>query len=507
MQYRSDNYTKPVLLLIALLSAYRALLAFVMELGNDETYYWLYSQQLQWNYFDHPPGVAIWIRLFTANLLLDDYEGFIRLGSVVGASVSSWFIFKTVALIHSEKAGWYAVILYNASFYASVTAGIYILPDSPQMVVWTFSLWMLAKIIDDDRKYLHWILFGIGAGLSIMCKVHAGFLWIGFGLFILFNKRAWLARPQFYLSVLLTAIIISPIFIWNYQYDFVTWNYHSERVDVDVWKLNWWSFVKQFASQVGFNNPINFVLVIMAALGWKSIPKKHRGILSIFGITGGLLAFSLLVVSFFRDTTLPHWSGPAFVTLIPMAAIYLAEKKRSFFPPVLRSSLAVFLLIYTGWAIVLQYYPGTFSRDTDNLGKGDITADMFGWEDAGHQFSAIREKDISEGLMPEGAPMVTSHWWGAHVEYYFCRPVDMVMIGLGTKKTGHYLWLNASRSRNVNMEQAYCVVPSTDRYRIPYEHYKQIELSRVIDVNRNGRPAHRFFVYRLKGFKGKVPAK
>src|SRR5687768_610545 len=50
----------------------RCFIAFSMELGTDEAYYWLYSQDIKWNYYDHPPMIAIWIRLFTVNLLLQD---------------------------------------------------------------------------------------------------------------------------------------------------------------------------------------------------------------------------------------------------------------------------------------------------------------------------------------------------------------------------------------------------------------------------------------------------
>ncbi|MGZ8544232.1 MAG: hypothetical protein ACXWV0_03005, partial [Flavisolibacter sp.] len=138
---------------------------------------------------------------------------------------------------------------------------------------------------------------------------------------------------------------------------------------------------------------------------------------------------------------------------------------------------------------------------------GDITVDMFGGEDAGNQFGLMYQQDVKQGIRPAGAPMVTSHWWGAHVEYYFCRPLQMVMIGLGTAKTGHYQWLNKTRIQNIQMDQAYCVVPSTDRYRIPHNQYSHVEMAHVIDINRNGRPAHRFYVYRLKGFKGVVPYK
>ncbi|HEY0355469.1 MAG TPA: glycosyltransferase family 39 protein [Flavisolibacter sp.] len=499
------SYKRNLLILLGLLSVYRLLMAFVMELGNDETYYWLYSQKLQWNYFDHPPLVAIWIRIFTFNLALDHIEGFIRLGSVVGGVLSSWMIFKTVSLLHSERAGWYAAVLYNASFYAGVTAGIYILPDSPQMVFWTFSMWMIAKITRNDHQWWPWILFAIGSGLCIMSKVHGAFLWIGLGAWILFFNRCWLKKPQLYLAVLISLVIISPIFIWNYQYDFATWRYHSQRVDVDRFLVNWKSFLKQLASQVGFNNPVNVILVIAALVAWKKKLVSRDRALHIFNLVGVPLAGILLIVSLFRDTALPHWSGPAYISLLPLAAIRLAGLKQKIFPSVLKLALGVFLIIYIGWALAVEYLPGTYSRDTESLGRGDITVDMYGWDDAGKQFSAIYNDDRASGEMPPGAPMVTSHWWGAHVEYYFCRPLDMVMLGLGENKTGHYLWLNKTRKDQVNPNEVYCVVPSADRYRIPYDYYKTIEMVRVIDVNRNGRPAHRFFVYRLKGLQKEIP--
>ena len=499
------NYRRHVIILILLLSAFRGILGFVLELGNDETYYWLYSQYLQWNYFDHPPMVAVWIRIFTLNLLLDDFEGFIRLGSVIGCALSTWFMYKTVALIKNERAGWFAAILYNASFYAGITAGLYILPDSPQMVFWTFGMWTIVKIINDENNWWHWMVFGMAMGLCIMSKVHGVFLWGGFGLWIIFFKLSWFKKPQLYLSICITLVLISPIFIWNLTYDFATWNYHSQRVDVDHFIIRWQSFAKQIASQVGFNNPINTILIVWAIFQWKNF-SRHQA-LRIYNLAGIPLALILLVVSLFRDTPLPHWSGPAYVSLIPLAAVHLSEINKKLYPNVLRWALGIFMLVYTTWAVLVQYLPGTYSKDKESLGRGDITVDMFGWEDAGNQFKAVYENDIKKGLMPANSPMVTSHWWGAHIEYYFCRPLGIPMIGLGTIKTGHYLWLNKKRAEGVDVNRVYCVVPSTDRYRIPIDFYKTIEMAGVINIRRNGKPAHSFFIYRLKGLKKEVPVR
>ncbi len=33
------------------------------ELMDDEAYYWVYSRHLDWGYFDHPPMVALLIKM------------------------------------------------------------------------------------------------------------------------------------------------------------------------------------------------------------------------------------------------------------------------------------------------------------------------------------------------------------------------------------------------------------------------------------------------------------
>lgn len=500
-------YKKKVLLLTGFFLVIKLILAFVLELGNDEAYYWLYSKHWQWNYFDHPPMVAAWIRLFSVNLSLDQYEGFLRLGSVVGSAVSTWFLYKAVASAHSERAGWFTAVLYNASFYSGITAGLYILPDSPQMVFWTFALWMIAKIVKDENSWRNWLLFGLTAGLCIMSKVHGAFLWIGLGGYILFNKTSWLRKPQVYVSLLITLVLISPIVFWNIRYDFVTFRFHSNRIDVNELAIHWKYLIKELGNQIGFNNPINFFLVIAALYAWFSGKLKYQPALDIYIFTGLPLAVLLLFVSLFRNVTLPHWSGPAYVSMLPLAAVWLAGRSQKTFPDVLRWALSVFLVTYLGYSLIVKFYPGTYgSQKNEELGRGDITLDMYGWREASEQFKKLYENDVSRGAMTGNCALVTPHWWGAHVEYYFGRPLGLKMIGLGNPEYLHqYLWTNQWRKNEVDLNKAYCIIPSDDKYYPPADFYNQKELALVIAIKRSGKPAHEFLVYRLKGLIKEVP--
>lgn len=501
------SYRKKFFLLVGFFSLIKLILAFFLELGNDEAYYWLYSQYWQWSYFDHPPMVAVWIRLFTANLALEQYEGFIRLGSVAGSALSSWFLFRAVSLIYSERAGLFAAALYNASFYSAITAGLYILPDSPQMVFWTLALLLIARISKDESNWKLWLWFGIIAGFCIMSKVHGAFLWIGLGGYVLFQKSSWLKRPQLYMALLLTIIIISPIFFWNVRYDFATFRFHSNRVEVNELAIRWKFFFKELASQIGFNNPVNFFLVVSALVAWYRNKLLFQPALAVYIFISIPLIVLLLLVSVFRDVTLPHWSGPAYVTLIPLASVWLASVSRSFFPKILKWSLAIFLVAYLGYSLVIKFYPGTFgSQKEKNFGHGDLTLDMFGWREASQKFDSLYQADVARNTMPANAALVAAHWWGAHVEYYFGRPNRLKMIGLGKPQyLNEYLWTNRWRQQQVDLNNAYCIIPVDDKYYVPSDFYTRKELALKITVERGGKPAHKFLVYRLKGIKKTVP--
>lgn len=507
MDHKQVNYERRVLLLIGFFAIIRLFAAFLIELGNDEAYYWLYSQQLQWNYFDHPPMVALWIRFFTGNLLLEHIPGFLRLGSIVSAAFATWFIYKASETIHSKKAGWLAALLLNASFYFGITVGLYIMPDSPQIFFWTFSLWMIARIMTDEKKWANWLLLGIAAGLCIMSKVHGVFIWTGLGMYVLFLRRKWLFLPQLYVAVLLTLVIASPILWWNMANDFVTYRFHSRRVKIEKLDLNYLSFVKELVHQVFFNNPLNTGLILWVVFrqqGWTS--KKYPA-LTVFQFIGWPLAFILLCVALFRDTTLPHWSGPAFLTLLPVVAVYFADRTvQTAAPKICKWAVGLYIFVLTSWLAIIHFYPGTYgSKSSNNYGQGDISLDLVGWQKTSQFFDSLYRADVKNGVMPSNAALVTTYWWGAHSDYYLARPLGLQMIGLGDYPAiHHYAWLNRERIKKADIDNAYCIMPVDESYRLAIEEYQTIEEAARMEVKRSGQPAHYFIIYRLRGWKGRL---
>jgi 4-amino-4-deoxy-L-arabinose transferase-like glycosyltransferase len=375
------------------------------------------------------------------------------------------------------------------------------------MVFWTLDLLIIAIITKNELRWSNWLLFGLVTGLCIMSKVHGAFLWLGMGAFILFQRSSLLRKPQPYISFLITLVIVSPILLWNLRYDFATFRFHSNRVDVDEFVLHGKYFFKELGSQVGFNNPVNFILVMCGLVAWYRRKTVYQPALAIYNFIGLPLAFLLLFVSLFRNVTLPHWSGPAYVSLMPIAAVWLANANKNSFPKILKWGLAIFLFAYLGYTSIIKFYPGTYgSHNLDDHGHGDVTLDMYGWEKASLKFDSLYKDDVRNKRMPANAAMVTSNWWGAHVEYYFARPSHLKMISLGKpRQINEYLWTNKWRKDEVDLNNAYCIIPSDDKYYVPADFFQIKELALVIDVNRNGMLAHSFAVYRLNGLKKQVP--
>ena len=511
-------YKKSLIWLIVIATCCRCIVASVVELGNDEVYYWTYSQYLQWNYFDHPPMVSLMIRLFTGDLALQSNELFIRMGSIVCSGLATWVIFRLVTDLSSEKAGFVAALLYTTSLYSSVIAGIFCMPDSPQMLWWTLSLWTLARLTQPSQEYrtrwIPWLLLGIFTGLCTMSKIHGVFIWAGLGLYTLFYKREWLKNPWLYLSFFISIAIALPIFFWNYSNHFITYQFHSQRVGVRHFQSD--SFFREIVGEVFYNNPINFILSAIAVTAFF----KHKKLATAppFLKLALLIALPMIGVligmSMFNDT-LPHWSGPAYVTLIPMVSLYLTRPAAKPFgcPVIVKYALGLILFTLVAAVYVIEYFPGTLSnKKTESVaGEGDFTLDMYGWRQAEKKMAQIKATDLATGQISPDVCFISNKWFpAAHIDFYIARPMGMKVIGLGTMfDLHHYVWLNTYALQNKkSFTDAYCIVPSnyTSNVRDLYKNdFSTIDSVTTFPVMRGGEVCRFFSVYRLRGFHGTVP--
>src|SRR5688500_19295307 len=60
---------------------------------SDEAYYWKYSLNLQWGYFDHPPMIALGIK---SGELFGHNTFYTRIGTILFSAGSIFFLYKVI---------------------------------------------------------------------------------------------------------------------------------------------------------------------------------------------------------------------------------------------------------------------------------------------------------------------------------------------------------------------------------------------------------------------------
>ncbi len=503
---------KRILYLILFSGILRMIIAAVLELSNDEVYYFLYALDLQPNYFDHPPGVGILIRIFTGNLLFTQ-ELFVRLGAIVCAGIGTAISYQLGKIIKDEQTGWLAAIFYNTSIYTSVIAGTFIIPDSPQVVFWLASLLVMYTIIlkAESREKIgigEWILFGLLSGLCVLCKVHGIFLWFGFGLYILFYRRSLLGAFGLYLSATVTLLTISPILWWNIQNDFITYKFHSGRVGVEESPIHLDYFIQAVGGQLLYNNPINAVVIIVSLWKLRSV-KFLQPIAARFILLNGLPIILVVTGMSVFNSMLPHWSGPGFMVLGLLGAAWLSEKTQPRFglPAVMRASVYLITGALVLAALLIKFYPGTLGyHDKARYGEGDFTLDMYGWRQFAREFDPWLKEQKRNAKVKEDVKIVSHKWFpAAHLDYYVALPNHLTLVGVGEVTDLHqYFWLNRDRATLKKGEDALCVVPSNysvnlDESFLPY--FAAAELVNTFENKRGGELVRYFDVYVLRGYK------
>ncbi len=490
----------------------KAIPAGLLELGNDEVYYWTYALFPDWSHFDHPPMVGLLIQLFSLNLHLHG-ELVIRSGALILSSANIAILFYLVKRIYSGKAAYFAVIMYISSFYFNIISGLFILPDTPQIffILLALSFALPAVTISNPTRIDNYnlILFGLFTGLAFLSKYHSLFLWFGVGLYILFHNRIWLKKPALYISVLITLILMIPVFYWNYKNEFISFTFHGSRIGLFHNHINLLSFMRFNLGQFFYQNPVLFIIYVLALVRiFRNIKHEIKGVNLLLLYLGMPLLIIFSGLSLFRNT-LPHWSGPVFICFIILSSEYLADiyvKKRGTVIKTLSAALGLlFIVLVTG---TLQINYGIIEIKSEpgyaDMGKNDFTLDMYGWKQARQKFEKFLAK---EGITMDDhgqVAILSDNWFpAAHLDYYIASPLKIKLIALGSLEKIHkYFWINQTRKLK-NTDRVFYITDSRN-YQEPEKFtncFAEIIPEDTISIYRSNKIVKYILIYDMVGFK------
>jgi 4-amino-4-deoxy-L-arabinose transferase-like glycosyltransferase len=164
--------------------------AFFTPLNNDEAYYWMYSKYLAWGYFDHPPMIALWIKI---GYFIVHNELGVRLMIVISQIVAILIIWSLTDKERSKKEENILLFIMLVSILPVFNIfGFIATPDAPLILFAAVFLLAYKKFLKDEN-YLNTLFMGLSMATLMYSKYHGGLLII---LVILSNVRL-LKSPKF----------------------------------------------------------------------------------------------------------------------------------------------------------------------------------------------------------------------------------------------------------------------------------------------------------------------
>lgn len=187
------------------------------ELIFDEAYYWYYAKDLSWGYFDHPPMVALLIKI--SSLFFEGELGVRFMSNIlaVGTVILLWY---TVG--NKKKAEFiphFFVLVFSMSLLNAY--GFLMLPDTPLLFFTALVLLLYKKFLQQPG-----ILISIALGLTMAALMYSKYHAALVILFILSSNLKLLSNKYAWLAVFIALLCYTPHFVWLYEHDFVSIKYH-----------------------------------------------------------------------------------------------------------------------------------------------------------------------------------------------------------------------------------------------------------------------------------------
>lgn len=288
----------------------KLLLAYLMPMTTDETYYWVWSLHPQLSYYDHPPFVA-W--LFWLGHLFQGWGNAVRWPAVLMAhcTILIWyFIWKNFISSDLQRFSWW---FYLALFTPLIGFGSLILtPDLPVLFFWSLGLYFFFKIFRDQKPFDYFML-GASLGLGFCSKYHIVLFPLIAVIYVTVEKK-WkeVSFSKLLITVFSGLLFCLPVIFWNFQNDFISFKFQLKHgLAKEGYEFYWtWSYV------------LAQVLVIFPSLVWVSLKKKMNPsarLLSYFA-WGPLVFFFLTSFKGLVEVNWPIIAYPAFFAIAVLGA-------------------------------------------------------------------------------------------------------------------------------------------------------------------------------------------
>ncbi len=187
------------------------------ELANDEAYYHMFAESLDWGYFDHPPVTALLVWL--GEHLFGGELG-VRFFFTLLQPLYLWVLWRLIrpADVTCKDASLYVTL--SAATLMLQLYGFIAVPDGP--LLFSAAIFLLTLKYFADNRSFSWFWLGCAMALMAYSKYHGALVVI----FALAANPRLLLQPTLYLSGVVTLVLLIPHLLWQYNHEWASFVYH-----------------------------------------------------------------------------------------------------------------------------------------------------------------------------------------------------------------------------------------------------------------------------------------
>ena len=196
-----------------------------LPLDTIEALAW--GSNLEWGFDKHPPLSALAIELFYQIFGANDWAYYLL--SQIFVIVAFFFVWKLSNEIFEEKIYSLLSILVLPSiyFYNFTTPEFNV--NVSQLPFWALTIYFFWKGINSDNR-INWVLFGIFSALGFLSKYLFIYILMSILIYFILNiKKLKKFITNYFLSIIISLVILIPHFVWLFKNNFASIIYGLNR--------------------------------------------------------------------------------------------------------------------------------------------------------------------------------------------------------------------------------------------------------------------------------------
>ena len=428
------QFRKTDLLAYSLLAAvflFRLIYAAFLPIVPDEAYYWDWSRDLSWGYYDHPPMIA-WLIFLSRKVFGETLPGVrsavIACGSL--ASVVSYLLAKKYVVKTSSLLLW---IVISNSVVLFCVGSLLATPDIPLVLFWSLSLFFGYKAVFEPSS-ISWIILGIAAGLGLLSKYT--FILFPISLFIFLavsrDHRAWFGRWQPYAAACIALIVFLPNLIWNQQHGWQAVMFQTSHGLNKHIALHLDTLGDFIAGQLGVLSIFPFVLLAWAL--WFFLKASTLQGKIVYLVSFCIVPFGFFLIASLQKKVEANWTACAYVSGIILVSLFWENLDPAKNKSIRRFAVASAAIAAVAAATILAHFQIPFLPLPP---QNDPSAQVRGWKELAIDIDGIRER-----IDPHRAsPLCTQRYQEASVfGFYLPDHPKMFALNTNSRDNQYSLW-------------------------------------------------------------------